>query len=203
MRAPMCGNTWRALPLVLGALLAVTGCRSVSDAMVPVLQAHLKRYPAMQIEDVYKLVHQAAFGNGHLIADEAGARAYLQSEFDSVEADASEPLMDRISPNGTVVRVSLRAFKAQGTDLRVLWDWMLMSDKIQPPGPEAFERWWQQIVDAASARTLSFDAAALRSFGAAKKAEGYPAIHHSAIYSSQYHPAYRVVVLATRDGGRP
>jgi hypothetical protein len=33
--------------------------------MTAVVEDHLRRYPAMQVEDVYKLVHQAAFGNGH------------------------------------------------------------------------------------------------------------------------------------------
>jgi hypothetical protein len=186
-------------PLVLlvatvAGLMAIAGCRTPSDRMLPVLQEHLKRYPAMQIEDVYKLVHQAAFGNGHLITDESGARTYLQAEFDSVAANASEPLIESLTPDGSAVRVNLRPFKAKGVDLRLLGDAMLTSAPRLRPQPESFDRWWQEIIDAASAGAVPFDAAALRSFGAARKAEGYPAIHHSAEYESRYHPAYRVVL---------
>jgi hypothetical protein len=175
-------------------LVAGGGCRAAGDRMVPVVQEHLRRHPAMQIEDVYKLVHQAAFGNGHLMTDEAGARAYLQSELDSVSSDASEPLVEALSPDGSVVRVNLRPFKARGGDVKSLADAMIASANRFVPQPGRFERWWQDIVDAAAAGAVPFDAAALRSFGAEKKAEGYPAIHHSAEYESRSRPAYRVVL---------
>ncbi len=185
-------------------LLAAMACRSAGDRMLPVLQAHLQRYPAMQVEDVYKLVHQAAFGNGHLITDEAGARGYLQAELDSVAAEASEPLVEPLIPDGSVVRVNLRPFKAKGGDPQALGDAMLASANLLTPQPERFDRWWQEVVEAASAGAVPFDATALRSFGAARKAERYPAIHHSAAYESRYHPAYRVVAreLASRAIGR-
>lgn len=177
------------------ALLAAA-CGDGGRDMVATIQGHLRRHPAMQIEDVYKLVHQAAFGNGHLITDEAADRKYLQSEFDSATADANEPLMEPLTPDGSVVRVNLRAFKARGGDLRALGDAMLASAKQLKPHPELFDRWWRGIVEAAVRGDIPFDAAVLRSFGAARKAEGYPAIHHSAEYESRYHPAYRVVLRA-------
>jgi hypothetical protein len=139
-------------------------------------------------------VHQAAFGNGHLIDDEAGARAYLQAELDGVTADSSEPLIEALTPDGSVVRVNLRPFKAEGRDVKRLGDAMLASAPRLQPQPDRFDRWWQELVDAASAGAVPFDAAALRAFGAARKAEGYPAIHHSPDYESRYHPAYRVVL---------
>jgi hypothetical protein len=175
-------------------VLLLGACGHKSDSIVPVLQAQLRRYPAMQIEDVYKLVYQAAFGNGHLITDAAEARAYLRSELDSVAADATEPLAESLSPDGSVVRVNLRPFKARGVDPELLVDAMLASAPRLHAQPEAFDRWWQEIVDAAARGTIPFDSAALRSFANAKKADGYPAIHHSAAYESRYHPAYRVVL---------
>jgi hypothetical protein len=195
--------TWSTRAPVLAAavmLMAAGGCRTHTQGMLPVVQAHLKRYPAMQVADVYKLVHQAAFGNGHLITDEAGARAYLQSEFDSVAADAAEPMVEPLSPDDSVVRLNLRPFKAGGGHLKALGDAMLVSATRLNPQPERFDRWWQEIVGAASAGVLPFDASALRSFGAERKAEGYPAIHHSTDYASRYHPAYRVLTreLASR-----
>jgi hypothetical protein len=168
--------------------------------MGAILQTHVQAHPGMQVEDVYKLVHQAAFGNGHLITDEAGARAYLQSELDSVQADSSEPLIEPLSPDGSIVRVNLRPFKARGGDARVLGDAMLASAKRIAPRPALFERWWQEVADAASRGAVPFDAAGLRSFAAARKAEGYPAVHHSTEYEARYHPAYRVVLRELASG---
>src|SRR5512147_989663 len=182
--------------IALGLVLLAAACGSGGRGIVTIVREHLRRHPAMQIEDVYKLVHQAAFGNGHLITDEAADRKYLQSEFDSATADADEPLMEPLTPDGSVVRVNLRPFKARRGDLGLLGNAMLASAKQLKPHPELFDRWWREIVEAAARGDIPFDAAALRSFGAARKAEGYPAIHHSTAYESAYHPAYRVVLRA-------
>ena len=42
------------------------------------LTAHLQRYPRMQLEDIYKLLHQAALGPEHAVQDAAIARARLR-----------------------------------------------------------------------------------------------------------------------------
>jgi hypothetical protein len=180
--------------IALGLAFLAAACGADGPGIPATVQEHMRRHPAMQVEDVYKLVHQAAFGNGHLITDEAADRRYLEAEFDSVTADASEPLTESLTPDGSVVRVNLRPFKARGGDLGALGDAMLESAKRLQPHPELFDRWWQEIVEAAARGDIPLDAAAVRSFGAAKKADGYPAIHHSAEYTSRYHPAYRVLL---------
>ena len=45
------------------------------------LSAHLKRYPAMQLDDIYKLLHQAALGPGHAVENPAAARKRLDEEW--------------------------------------------------------------------------------------------------------------------------
>jgi len=158
------------------------------------LREQANRYPAMAVEDVYKFVHQAAFGNGHLISDEAAARVYLRSELDSVTADEAEPLVEPVSPDGSVVRINLRPFKARKLDVTKLGDVMIASAKTFKPERDRFERWWDEAADAANRRTLPFDAAMLTNFGAARVLENYPAVHHSAAYTKSHRPAYRVVI---------
>ena len=34
-----------------------------------VLPAHFSRYPAMKIQDIYKLIHQAALGSEHAVSN--------------------------------------------------------------------------------------------------------------------------------------
>jgi hypothetical protein len=158
------------------------------------LADQVRRYPEMQPEDVYKFVHQAAFGNGHLMTDEATDRQYLVAELASVAAEDKEPLVDPVTPDGSIVRVNLRPFKARGLDVTKLGDAMIASAKRIQPDRTSFERWWAEVVQASSRRVLPFDAVALQAFASTKQFEGYPAVHHSAVYASRYFPAYRVVL---------
>ena len=190
---------WRRISnlLVAAVSVVVASCGPApGPTIVDRLAEQVKRYPDMQTADAYKFVHQAAFGNGHLITDEAAARTYLRTELDSVSGGASEPLIEDVSPDGSVIRVNLRPFKAQNLDATKLADVMLESAKKFRPDREQFERWWDAAADAALRRTLPFDAAKLSAFGAMRNLEDYPAVHHSEIYAARYRPAYRVVLRA-------
>ena len=179
----------------MAAALLAGGCRSPHDTILYGLTEQLRLHPAMQVEDVYKLAHQAAFGNGHLITNEDEARQYLLSELASVKADDSEPLVEGVSGNVSIVRVNLRPFKARGLDPERLVEAMLASARTFRPDPGAFERAWRDLVRSAGNGHLPWSADELRAFGAARKTEGYPAVHHSEIYKARYQPAYRVLTL--------
>ena len=162
--------------------------------MLDRIEEQVKRHPEMQTADVYKFVHQAAFGNGHLITDENGAREYLRSELASVTGAAIEPLIEDVSPDGSVIRINLRPFKASNLDETKLGTAMIESAKKFTPNRERFEEWWREVADGVKGKNLPFEAAFLRSFAARLKPNGYPAMHHSEIYSAKYQPAYRVVL---------
>ena len=179
--------------IALAAIVAAA-CAPTGSTIVDRLADQVRRYPDMKVEDTYKFVHQAAFGNGHLITDEGAAREYLRSELASITADDKEPLVDPVSPDGSVVRVNLRSFKARHLDVGKLGDVVIESAKKFTPDRARFERWWDEAADAANRRKLPFDAAVLTNFGAARAVEDYPAVHHSEAYSKSYQPAYRVVL---------
>jgi len=181
--------------LALVGVVVALGCSPHRTSILSPLNEQLRLHPGMQVEDVYKLVHQGTFGNGHLITDEAEARRYLLSELESVKADATEEFVEVLDGRATIVRVNLRPFKARGIDPQLLVGAMIASAKAIHPDPAAFERSWREIVDAAGRGSLPWSADALRAFAAAKKAEGYPAIHHSDVYVATYSPAYRVVTI--------
>jgi len=183
----------RVVSLTVVSMLLAAGCGPAHDSILITLQEQLRLRPAMQVEDVYKLAHQAAFGNEHLITDAGMARQYLLSELNAVNADDTEPLVERLNGSGTLVRVNLRPFKARGFDPQRLVDAMLASAKAFHPNPEEFERSWQDIVQAAESGSVPWSADALRTFAAARRAEGYPAVHHSDVYNRRYQPAYRVL----------
>jgi hypothetical protein len=173
---------------------AMTGCSSKDDSIIPTLREHLKRYPDMESEDIYKLVHQAAMGNGHLFTDTAGAKLYLLNELDEVRADTTEPLIEPLSPDGQIVRMNLRPFKARGGEADQLFDAMVRSANAFQQDPAKLARWWTEIMDEAEYGTIPTDRTTLQQLFDSMKMAGLPARHHSEAYEVAYQPAYRVLL---------
>ena len=88
---------------------------------------HLKRYPAMQLEDVYKLLHQAALGSGHAVPEEQLARRRLAEEVQALDDGPDEPVADVISPDGRLARIHLRAYRDAGHDFGALADAFILT----------------------------------------------------------------------------
>lgn len=190
------------------AFLAVTvlvsaGCSRSTDSILPVLKQHLQRHPDMEAEDIYKLVHQAAMGNGHLFTDTAGAKLYLLNEMDEVEADTTEPMIEPLSPDGQIVRLNLRPFKARAGDAEQLFDAMVRSANTFEQRPSSLERWWQEILEEVAYGTIPSDRTTLQELFDRMKAEGFPPVHHSETYESEYRPAYRVLLRELAEGLTP
>jgi hypothetical protein len=73
-----------------------------------VLLRHAERHPLWGLDDLYKLVHQAALGSEHAVTDERAARDWLVRELAGIGPGPDEPLVDPISPDGAIVCVHLR-----------------------------------------------------------------------------------------------
>lgn len=73
------------------------------------VEYHQQLRPDLQVQDVYKILYQANFGVEHILTDTAGVRTYVLEELASMDTtDRSEPLLERISTSGEMVRVNLR-----------------------------------------------------------------------------------------------
>jgi hypothetical protein len=170
------------------------------DALVTLIQRHLRRYPESDFHDVYKLLHQAAFGPGHLIRDKKKALEWIERDLEGDGPDAGEPLIEFIHPTGAMVRLHLRPYLAHGGDLRRLRDALLLAAQETPGDPEAMARWWEVFCGWAEKALLGrFDVRELRLFAAARAAENWPATHHSPAYHAAYRPAYRVLTAGQAE----
>lgn len=160
-----------------------------------ILRRHLGRYPLMQVQDVYKLAHQAALGSEHAATDPERAWAWLQWEVASLGDGPAEPLLDPISLDGQIARVHLRPYLAQGGDvqarLQALLHAFLHTAQAYPAQTQALEVFWQQAV-----QLEHFPPAEMRAFFEPRQAAGFPAAHHSPAFGERYRPAYRVVWTA-------
>ena len=155
-----------------------------------ILRDHLSRYPKMQIQDVYKLLHQAALGSEHAVSDSESARRWLDRELTEMGEGIREPWIDPISPDGKIARIHLRSFIAAGYDPDLLLDAFVRTANEYRGDVHLLEQYWQVV-----SGTAGFSVQEMNDFIGARKEKNYPAMHHSAEYNEFYRPAYRIVSL--------
>ena len=160
-----------------------------------ILRNHLVRYPAMQVQDVYKLIHQAALGSEHAIADPESARKWLERELAGMGVDSEEVTIDPISPDGQIVRVHLRPFVAQGGVPEALLDAFIRTANEFRGNQNALESYWKIATG-----IMHFSHEEMDEFIGPLRAQNYPAVHHSEAYEHAYRPAYRVILRTLIDG---
>jgi hypothetical protein len=155
-----------------------------------VIQDHLSRYPLLQIQDLYKLLHQAALGSEHAVTDRESVERWLKRELTEMGNGVSEPLIDPISHDGEIVRVHLRPYVAAGQDPTLLLESFIRTANEYHGDAQILEQYWQD----AGAMNI-FPASEMDGFFQEMKQKGFPAVHHSAEYERLYRPAYRVISL--------
>ena len=154
--------------------------------ILSILSDHQVRYPVMRVQDVYKLVHQSACGPAHAVMSTQAAREWLENEVRNLLDPYPEPAIDPISPNGTLVRVHLAPYLANGGELDTLLDAFLRTSREFQVNFEKLRKYL------ASAQTILPE---LSDLTATLKPQNFPAVHHSETYRVTYKPAYRVILI--------
>ncbi len=167
------------------------------------LLEHAKRYPQLEPQDCYKLLFQAVLGAEHAVADEAGARKWMENELASLGDGPDEPLVDSIAPDGALARVHLRQFVARGGDAAKLVRAFVATAQRKFGTRDQLAEDWNQVVALAEEKRLPFTAAAAREFGDKMRTAGWPAVHHSKAFGAVYRPAYRVIARELLSGVVP
>jgi hypothetical protein len=148
----------------------------------------------MAARDVYKLLYQAAFGVEHLLTDTAGVRAYLDEELSRVENDpGSEPLLERISPDGRMLRVDLRHYKALHLSPDSLVRVMFASAAETIADTALFYTWWNEFASLVRYRLISPEPEGMAEWIRRVEQHELGPVHHSEAYVKNHRPAYRVV----------
>jgi hypothetical protein len=158
-----------------------------------ILNDHLTRYPRMQVQDLYKLLHQAAMGSEHVFSDESEVRKWLEDELDSMGDGPEEPLLDTISQDGQISRLHLRPCLRVGIDPQVILTTFLHTAEEWRGSPHTLKGFGQAAAQQAEAEQWQIKRLEIEAFFATMEEKGFPAMHHSVIYRVSYRPAYRVV----------
>src|SRR4051812_7033228 len=159
------------------------------------LSAHLVRYPAMELADIYKLLHQAALGPGHALDNPVAARNRLEQEAAEFGDGPEEPMRDIISPDGRLARIHLRTFIAASGDLDVLHRAFLATAASYAASPDKLAKFCACLGDLAATGAIDFAKQDVLEYFEKIAQQGYPAIHHSKAFHGAYRPAYRVIAV--------
>jgi hypothetical protein len=176
------------------ASVAAARGEGVDTGFQEVVVFHMNRYPAMEIEDLYKLVFQAAMGSEHAVASVESARQWLERELSTLDEVSDEPSSEPLSPDGSLVRVNLRARIERDGRMDDLLDAFVRTANQFEGSPDKLRAYWSEVEEMALAGAIPFQKGDLETFFAEMEAQGLPAVHHSTTYREQYHPAYRVVL---------
>lgn len=153
------------------------------------LTEHCGKYPALQIRDIFKFLHQSSFGCEHLITSPDKVTEYIRQEF----AECQEYTEKMIEPlDGPYSRVHL-GWLRQGLSAETLGKLFFLSAKKEPDGIVALEQKLKTVRELISGGLLPFSPEEFISAAEEWKGRGYPAVRHSEIFRETYRPAYRVI----------
>jgi hypothetical protein len=172
------------------------------ERVIALIQSHVTRYPLMDVQDVYKLLHQSVFGPGHSIPNKKAAREWLEQEAGLCTPNKAEPLFESVHPEHELVRVNLRPYLAVGGRLPNLLDAYIRSAEAVNGNAAQMAEYWAIFAGEAKAGKFAgtnIDTRLIALTGRTRAAENWPAIHHSPAYARQYKPIYRVLIRAQVD----
>jgi hypothetical protein len=156
-----------------------------------VLATHFQTYPALTLQDVYKLIYQRVFGPEHSLANVAVARERLYLEVLQLpQTSSSIPLLDPLSP--VLCRVNLQPFMQRSGSVALLWKvFRRTAGDFQPGTVEDLQRTWRWFVATSWARRYA--PALLEQFWQRMATANFSPVHHSRAYAVTHAPHYRVV----------
>lgn len=156
---------------------------------------HYQTYPKLQTEDVFKYIFQSAFGCEHLVSDEKTVLDRIKEEYASVST-ANEPYKDQL--DGEYSRVWLSCLNA-GLKAETLAKLFCFSAVKEPNGVQMLKEKLDTATELVRCGDLPLNKDDFNTALCRWQENGYPAVHHSEVFRSEYRPAYRVIANRYAD----
>ena len=150
---------------------------------------HVRRYPALEIRDVFKFLHQSSFGCEHLVSSCENAISYIKKEAESLR-DTGTTVVEPL--DGDYCRVHL-SLLSHGISAETLGRLFFLSAKKEEQGIESLKAKLAVAKELCESGEIPFSAEEFASLADKWEANGFGAIHHSEAFRNNYHPAYRVI----------
>jgi len=150
---------------------------------------HCKKYPCLEICDLFKLLYQSSFGCEHLVSSLDNAIKYITDEYGTKKkkSDASPEALD-----GDYSRVPL-SYLDQGLSADTFGKLFLLSAKKEENGMAELLNKIDIAKKLIKEKKLPFEERDFERELDAWKNSGYTAVHHSKAFRDSYQPSYRVI----------
>ncbi len=152
------------------------------------LITHYQTYPELQVQDIFKFIHQSTFGCEHLIDNTESITKYICDEY---EKNANAPKTIE-ALDGDYARVSL-GFLADGLAPETLAALMRLAAGQSAGSKEQLEEKLLAAKALIGEGALPFSADDFSAAVSAWRERGSGAVHHSEDFRREYAPAYRVI----------
>ena len=162
--------------------------------LIELVTYHLELYPYMELQDVYKLLHQSVMGPAHILQNEALSYSYLKNEFERIWEDYETELYVDVSLEHELVRLNIPAYRNPGT-AETLFEMLLETAKQITPDKKRLIAYWQNL--GSLIRHKSFGQFTLKQWKELDEKlsdADFPPISHSDTYKELYKPSYRIVL---------
>lgn len=164
-------------------------CCEKSDKTRQRLTEHYNTYPKLQIQDVFKFLHQSALGCEHIVSSLEKATENIKEEYGKGIAK-NKLFVEKL--DGEYIRVHLSCMD-YGVSAENLGEMLFLSAKEEIDGQSKLKQKLNIAEKMIAENLLPFNADEFRSAVKKWENEGFPAIHHSEIFREAYKPAYRVI----------
>lgn len=153
------------------------------------LRSAYEKYPLLQVQDVFKFIHQSAFGCEHLLTDFQAVLQRLHTEAEENKTKIQNPieLLD-----GDFCRVHLSVLQ-NGLQAETLARIFMLSAQPVENAEKAVKEKLQVFLSLCENKQLPFSAQEVQKQIDTWQENGFCALHHSAIFRKNYKPAYRVI----------
>lgn len=163
-------------------------------AIRQVIQQEIALHPQATLVDLYKFFFQDAYGPGHMIPSQKIAENILQQEL-AAATEYDSVLIQPVGFRTRYYRLNLRLVRDNLISADSLLTMFIDSaNQADEPNIKSWEKEWAEILQIIGELYPSLcDSEVDRQKIETALTAGQPALHHSTIYSTRYHPHYRVV----------
>ena len=150
---------------------------------------HYRKYPKLQIQDIFKFIHQSVCGCEHFVSTAEDATERIKKEYFTVSKEAS-PLIEQL--DGAFSRVHLSCMNS-GITPETFGKLFYLSAIRDDYCIKSIERKIEVAKQLIHEGEISLSESEFSVAAEKWKRECFPAVHHSDIFREEYKPSYRVI----------
>lgn len=160
-----------------------------TDRTEKLLLMHCKKYPALQIQDLFKYLYQSSYGCEHMVSSLQAAVDYIREEYENLCSDNKTDIEEL---DGAYYRVGL-SWLNTGLSANTLGKLFYLSAKKEEYASKKLTEKIRAAQKLVWDKLLPFQKDEFEKAVKEWEKTGFSPVHHSKIFKEAYNPAYRLI----------